>query len=280
MQARNLQTKLKTRRHLTHGRRGGVVYRKPRRAKGPRREAFTASPRRLFLIFLFLVAQLIFAGSELFNIRDISISGVSPITNEALLEQARLGPDANYWSVSPDTIERRLLSFHELRTVDVERVFPGMVSIRVAQRHPRYQVAMTAAKPEWFQADADGVILGKATADSKFPRIMVDQPVVQGARLPRESAFAVRESVRWLHTLLPGKPISYHVDANYEVTIKTLYRGVTLSIKVGQMERMEYKAGVLKALAGQFKSQKGQFELVDLRYATPVVRLKAEKKPE
>ncbi len=278
MPARKLQTKLKTRRHLTQRRRGGLVYKKSRRQpSNKRREVPTPNPRRVFLFSLFVLAQLIFLGSELFDIRDITVSGQTSISRADLLEQAGLSEQARFWSVSPERMQTRLLQFHELKKAEVERVFPSLVTISVSQRSPRFQVAMTAQEPEWYESDPDGVVLQKAGSDSKLPRVMLDQPVVKGQRLTREGAFAVRESVRWLHGLIPGPPWFYHIDENYEVTAKTTFQGSALTVKVGQVERMAYKADVFKALLEKLKAQKHSVEMIDLRYATPVVRMRPEK---
>lgn len=272
--------KLKARAHGRHyqsSRSGSLSYRRPRRNARPAKARPRANSRRVFLISLFCLAQVLFFTSELFAIREVSISGATRLGDQAILEQAHIPAGSTFWTVSPSSLQNRLSHLHELAQAQVSFNFPGHLNIAVEERQARYRVAMTAAEPKWLVCDVEGVVLNLPKAPRDLPRILIDAPVIEAARLDAETIFAINESVRWLRGAFQQRPWFYQLDKRQQITVKVPINGRPLVVKVGQVERMDYKVSVLKLLLEKLASEKKTATLIDLRYSSPVVKLEEKK---
>lgn len=229
--------------------------------------------RRIFLCLLFLLAQGVFFTSELFTIHDVSVTGLRHLHREAILTEGGLREGISLWAVTPKSVERRLNTLHQVEQASVSFEVPGRVDVVVQERPARYLAAMMAAKPTWFEIDREGVVLRPAGKGNKLPRLLVEQAVIEGTRIDPVMVATGREAVAWVEGILPDHSWFYQVDRRYGVTVKSTVQGTPLTIKLGQMERMEYKMSVLKALLARQKNPKEKATAIDLRYASPVIKL-------
>lgn len=282
MQARKYQSLQKGyRSYHAHATRGALTLRRPRRSvKAPKpRPRSKHGARRLFLVALFLLAQAIFINSDLFLIHTVTIEGQQSLSEDYIREQLALPEQAKYWSTSLSNLHLRLSKVHQLAESEVKFVFPGRLEVDVVERQPTYRVAMLEAAPTYYDMDEAGMVLGKSSVDrsGELPKILVETPIHEGLSVSREMSFAVNESVRWLSGVFQPAPWFYTVDADHQVSLKTTFRGSTLTVKVGQIERMDYKVQVLELLLKKLVKQNKSAEEIDLRYSTPVVKLREVK---
>lgn len=229
--------------------------------------------RRVFLCLLFLLAQMVFFSSELFAVHDVSVTGLRHVNRDFVLAESGLQEGDSLWTLTPQSLERRIKALHQIEHASVSFEIPGRVGVAVQERPARYLAAMVEGKPRWFEIDREGVVLRPAPEGSKLPRLLLEQPVIEGSRVDPVMVATAREAVAWVEGLLPSHSWFYQVDRRYGVTVKSSIHGSPLTIKLGQMERMEYKMSVLKALLKRQKNPKERATAIDLRYASPVVKL-------
>lgn len=272
---RKLQPVVKTRTYAYRSRlkSAPVVSKRRSVARPPRVRRRRPLVRRWFLFLLFVLGQMVFFSSSLFTVHTIRVTGSKHVSRQAILEQSGLSRGMSLWALSPDLVQRRLASLYQLAQARVSFDFPGRVTIRVQERKPRYLVAMEGADSKWYEVGHDGMVLRPARGHHGLPRLVIDSAVIPGIRIDEAAIFAGREAAAWLSGVLPRKARFYQVDQRDAVSVKTTFEGVPVTIRLGQIERMDYKVRVLKAMLARLKKHRQRVSLIDLRFNSPVVRL-------
>ncbi|MDR6224795.1 cell division protein FtsQ/DivIB [Desmospora profundinema] len=90
----------------------------------------------LFILLFFLGTLIIlFLESPLGEIRDVRIKGNHMVTEEELLQLARLEKGSSYFHWDGGEAERRIAALPEVREAVVTKTFPGTVDIEVKESH-------------------------------------------------------------------------------------------------------------------------------------------------
>ncbi len=231
--------------------------------------------RQVFLALLFLLAQFVFIRGDLFKVQTVSVTGQKHISQKAILERCGLKSGEFLWTMSPHQVEMELSRLPQIRTSHVSYGLPGRVSIAITERQPVMQVATRGSRLEWFAVDEDGVILRSLpTGSNRLPRLVVDEPVLAGTHLDANTLWTVSKTVTQVGKVMPEAVWYYYVDDRGGVTIKTAVARTPLEVHLGPLERMDYKVRILGALLDKLSKEKQKVLSVDLRFASPVVKLR------
>ncbi len=229
-------------------------------------------------MLLFLVAQVLFLSSHLFRLQEVEVRGNTRLTRAAILRQAALPEGAYLWALSPRRITQRLQGLREVRSAAVSLALPGRVLLEVNERHP--VILVSGNRGTWFEADAEGVLLGPSSGPRPLPRLkLVTLEATQG-RIDPAPIRLVLKARQWLEPNLPAPPTAYMLDETGSVSVESRLLGTPVVIQVGPVQGMDYKMHVLRALIDRLKSEGRPVVVIDLRYSSPVVRpLKPEPVP-
>ncbi|MEW6279472.1 MAG: FtsQ-type POTRA domain-containing protein [Candidatus Eremiobacterota bacterium] len=271
---RRSRTSLTTRSGSHAGRRPGSRSRELRRS----REAIavpnhTGLLRKVFMVGLFLLAQGLFAFSELFHLHGIHVQGNRTVARNRILARARVEPGTPIWLVSPGALAERVSALHMVKGVQVAVRLPGRVEISVSERESAFVVVSRGVPGRYFSVDREGVLLSPVTLPSNLPILELDEPLVTGGRLSQGVIPIANEALAMLTPILPEPCSRLRIDRMEAVTAQTTCAGAPLTVKLGTLEHREYKKNLLKALVSRLAREKRTPELLDLRYTSPILKL-------
>ena len=126
------------------------------------------------LLLIFILISGIFAlSSEAFNLRDIRVSGCLHQNAKSLEDIIREEFPANVLRINLDMARQRLENETWVKRVEVHRVLPSSLVLRIEEREP---VVLMELGGSQMMADGEGVLLGAYTRE--FGKI--DSPIFRG----------------------------------------------------------------------------------------------------
>ena len=126
----------------------------------------------LLLVFI-LISGFFARSSDAFNLRDIRVSGCLHQNAKSLEDIIREEFPANILRIDLDEARRRLENETWVKRVEVHRVLPSSLVLRIEERKP---VALMELGGAQMMADGEGVLLG--TYKREFGKI--DSPIFRG----------------------------------------------------------------------------------------------------
>jgi cell division protein FtsQ len=96
------------------------------------------------------------AKIERFSIKKIDFDGNERVPDVLLLKASGLRYKSNILSVSLEDVKKKLEGISWIKSVIVQRKFPGTIYVRVAERIP---IAILQSKYKLYLVDSDGVVL-------------------------------------------------------------------------------------------------------------------------
>ncbi|PTM59217.1 cell division protein FtsQ/DivIB [Desmospora activa] len=124
------------------------------------------------LLFFTGVLILLFLKSPLGEIRDVQIKGNHMVTEEELLQLARLNEGSSYFHWDGEEAEERIAALSEVKEAAITKVFPGTVVIEVKESE---RVAFWMDGSDAYPVLANGKVLTNRTwSDS------LDKPLLKG----------------------------------------------------------------------------------------------------
>jgi cell division protein FtsQ len=216
--------------------------------------------RTLAALLLLFVAWVVFF-SPVLKVRTIDVVGARETSPEEVREVAALGDGLNILFLRTEEISQRVETLPWVESVDVDRMLPGTVRIRVKERSPALTLSLGAAR---WTIDAHGRVLSSGDAPGGRPvlagvAVGTVRPGVELQTIESTSALEVWRS-------LPGS-LKREVVAIFAPTIEritlTLEDGTL--VRYGAPERMAGKNEVLEALLERLRSEGSAATYVDVR---------------
>lgn len=242
----------------------------PRVATDPRfsrrRRAVEREQRRRLILrasAVGLVAVLLWAAffSPLLRVNEVKVVGAHRTQPDEVLAAAALGADENLLLLSTAEVADRVRELPWIRSVDVDRILPGTVRIKVSERKPTMVLSLGAAR---WTIDSTGRVLGSGAGDSRLPVLAGVQvaTVEPGVRLRTKEAQAALAVWR-------GLPKSVRRDV-VGLVAPTLER-ITLSlsdetlVRYGAPEDIHAKNEILMVLLRKVRAEGTQAAYIDVR---------------
>lgn len=241
----------------------------------------------LILFFIFILAQVIFFGSQYFTLKKVTVQGNKYIGNEELMAAANLELGVNAFLFPAKKAEARLKALPRIKSAKVKISLPSCVSIVVVERTPFLMVTNDSSDTTWYGADDEGVVIEKNPVEKMkdLPILIVGRDIKVGDRIPPEyltiysgllsKMFAEEvEQISWVR-IDPEEGLSYNysdIDGNDRV------------VRLGDLSGIDQKFRILRKyieLEGKKDvNDREQIEMIDLAHDPPVVKLKSniEKK--
>lgn len=243
-----------------------------RRQKAIARSRRRRTIGRTLAVLLLLCAAWIVFFSPVLKVRAVEVVGAHQTQSEEVREAAALGDGENILFVRTEEISRRVETLPWVESVDVDRMLPGTVRIRVKERSPALTLSLGAAR---WTIDAHGRVLSSGDAPGGRPVLagVAVGTVRPGVELQTVEATAALEVWRSLTGSLKREVVAIFAPTIERITL-TLEDGTL--VRYGAPERMAGKNAVLQALLGRLRSEGSAATYVDVRVpAHPAVSMDA-----
>ncbi|MEO3763576.1 FtsQ-type POTRA domain-containing protein [Streptomyces sp. B8F3] len=239
---------------------GGAGPGSPPAARRPagRRGRWLRLPSRRVLIAVLLAVVVLggfsawaLYGSNWLRVERVTVSGTDVLSADEVLDAARISEDVPMVTVDTGAVEARLAAeLPRIGAVDVDRVWPHRITVKVTERQP----AVLLRKGESFvEVDDEGVRFATVrTPPEKVP--IVEMQVADSPSLDRFGRQRLRESAVGV-----AGALSQSVRRDTRTILVRSYDSVTLELSGGRTvlwgsaERGEAKS---KALAAVMKAER------------------------
>ncbi len=267
------------RRHLRRNV-GTLTYRRNRKKsrKAPvAREIQVTRHRQLFLIFLFVVSQFFFLQSSMFVVNDVAVQSGDKVDEASVLKAMGISPGARYWEISPESLQADVQELNGVESAKVDVLFPGRVSVNVAERKPLFTVSSLARTKQVYNVDREGVVISKGAAPAGSLRVVLDRDIKVGGRLSANELEVCEYLRGHIRPGLKARLDSVRFDDEGGMTLRVAYKAGKIPIRLGRPEKLSYKLFLLEELLASLKAEGAEVVSVDLRFSTPIVRQPYQK---
>ncbi len=156
------------------------------------------------------------SGLEVFAVREVEVTGIKILTEEAVVGRLALGSFASVWG-DAEVWRERIIADPMVRTVDIRRRIPSGLLIQVEERTP---IAL-AGTPLLEAVDAEGYRL---PIDPTLYRL--DLPIISSKQRVPEDAVLLPEDIRALATEVEHLTATHQEFARQISTIRWHSDGV------------------------------------------------------
>jgi cell division protein FtsQ len=232
-----------------------------RRRRAVEREQRRRLIIRVSAVGIFLVLLWAAFFSPLLHVNEVKVVGAERTDADDVLSAAALDPEENILLLSTSEVADRVRELPWVRSVDVDRMLPGTVRIKVTERRPAMVLSLGAAR---WTIDSTGRVLGSGAADRRLPvlagvQVVTVEPKVRLRTKEAQAALAV-----WR-----GLPRSVRRDV-VGIVAPTLER-ITLSlrdetlVRYGAPEEVAAKNEVLAVLLKRVRTEGIEAAYIDVR---------------
>jgi len=178
-----------------HGKRISAAKRDERekRQKVVRAKRIGAALAAVALVVAAVWGVIALGDAPIFDLKSVTVSGASRLSQEQVLEIARVPMGTSLFKVRTDEIAKRLESQPWIASVELDRDFPSTLHVAVEERQPA-AVADAGGTELWVVA-TDGVWLGKRSEDESDTLVVRDvsglKPVAGRKSASKELANAI-----------------------------------------------------------------------------------------
>lgn len=212
----------------------------------------------IFVMILILIAGIstYLLTSPSFNIQEISIKGNKQLSNQQIMELAKLKIGDNIFSKLGIVTKVRLKQNGYIENAKINKIYPNRIEIEVKERQKQFQIKLEAGG--YIYIDEQGYILEYGTDKIEVPTI-IGMDIVQADietmhRLGEkdlekmENVLQIREQSRKIE--IADKITQYQVKNEYIVNLEN--DGITINLGdcTNLKDRMYYVNGILKKEAG------------------------------
>lgn len=235
-----------------------------------RRQAVARSKRKRTLVGTGIVVALgavVWAmfWSPLLHVRSFKVLGAERTEQTAVIDALGLaGQRRNLLLISTGELTARIEELPWVARATVERVLPGTVKVRVAEREPAFILAIDSAR---WTIDSDGTVLTVGKAERKLPVLTGVEVghVEPGDVLKTPEATDALEAYSALPRAMRKRVVSIFAPTSELISFR-MTEGP--EIRYGAARQMSAKATVLKALLKRLKKEGRTPSYVDVRVPT------------
>ncbi len=235
-----------------------------------------SSRRKMFLLSIFLLSQIIFLTSSSFLLNSIEIKGLDRINGKEVEQHCKPPFGHLIWFTKTDSINQRILSIPWIKESKIKKIYPNKLSISLSERELVLVEANLKNPNKWYGIDSDGYILTEM--DSKkinnFPKIVTNEEIILHSRVNKLHI----KSILLVNSIISKenkKNIKYYkIDEGGYISFIYDTGKRTFEVKIGEAEDAPEKMKIFDAMKEQMGSQINYLEYIDLRYSEPVVKLR------
>ncbi|MCR4784288.1 MAG: cell division protein FtsQ/DivIB [bacterium] len=235
--------------------------------------------RKLSLVALFCIAQVIFFLSPIFKINQIRVDGNKFLNSEELIQSSPFRTGMYYWALLFSC--RNFIDDPAIVSSGVRLEPHGVLVIKVVERVPVVLVYSEQSNVRWLLVDREGRILAEERPkDGEYPRLKVDFDVPLRGCMDSALIGVVLKAAPQVEKALKIKPLYYDVDSMQSITVHLNFIGSEAMIKLGTLENLSVKLDIVRTLMEKLEAKKQKVELIDVRYPQAVIKPAAKNSPK
>jgi cell division septal protein FtsQ len=252
------------------------VMRKPaEKSQKGKRYRTVPSAKKVFLIGIFVIAQVIFLSSDFFKLRTVEVTGSERISQEEFMKTIKVPWGSNIAFLSLEPFRSRLEKMLWVKGVQVKKIYPGGLKIQVKERNPVICAASAGDMETWYSIDEEGVVLGLLSQDSKaeLPHLVMSQDMKVGGKIEGAKVGTILTFLTYLSPETNRSIKDYMIEGDSQLSFRYLCGEKLIGVKLGKLENIEEKMGVFQKILNQMEGKTKNLEYIDLRYTEPVVKM-------
>lgn len=238
-------------------------------------------PRKIFLIIIFTIAQLIFFISPAFKISSIVVLGCDKNVGNEVRSKVSSYYDKHLLIVNTRGIKENLITIHKIKNIDVTKKLPSSIYINITQRNPILQIKTAGLNQLVFLCDDEGVILEQTEKPNDLlPIITLQDKILIGKKIPSERIKAGLSVFNTKNNNINNLIKEVTIDENNNLTLEVQYKKDTFIVKIGKTEDINEKYKILENILQTFDTQGKGYEYIDLRFKEPAIKLESNGAPK
>lgn len=242
-----------------------------RRKKTPSRKI---NNNILFVISIFIAAQVLFLSSSIFQIKSIDIVGESVYQSQILRS---LNPlvGRHFFLLRLNEIKSQFKDVFWIKDVSISYSFPGKLKITVNRKAPQAYVSSCKNKNLWYEVSRDGSVMRQAgDIKNNLLKIVLDGDVAEGLKVD----YGTLADAQKIYNILPAplkRKLNYIIiDSSGEYGLNGDFLGYGLDVKIGDIQNLDYKLNLFTHLLNKTHGFGRKILYLDLRYEQPVIKVK------
>lgn len=252
-------------------------------AKKIRIPSFSANPRKIFVLFLFITAQFIFLFSDSFRLKAVEITGINNIKGDDVVSSCAIPWGEYLWRVNASSIHDRLVLLNWVKSSKVTKSFPSSIHIEISERQPVIAMADRKEKRKWYGVDSDGCVLLALTDNEAkaFPKLLTDEKIILNSLTDKNRINGLLNFSKLMPSDIRSKISFYSIDQGGYISFVYSAGQKDFEVRFGNIfndddsqvsNEISEKMNILAAMLAQLKNRISMIDYIDLRYAEPVVK--------
>ncbi|MFH1452853.1 MAG: FtsQ-type POTRA domain-containing protein [Armatimonadota bacterium] len=227
----------------------------------------------LFIISIFIIAQLLFFTSPIFHIESIDIVGDPRIMQSNMLESLNAIKGKHLFLIKLKEIRSSFQSIVWIKDIAVSYKFPGKLKIYIKNKKP-YAYVRTEGKKQWYGITSEGDVMHKVGKPEGILKIVLDSSVAESSKIDSVTLTNSRKIYQSLPDKFRDKLNYIRVNSLDEYSLNGGFIGYNTDIKVGNLEDLDYKINLLSHILDKTVDLDKEILYIDLRYEQPVIKVK------
>ena len=230
--------------------------------------------RKVFLILIFLLAQLMFFYSDFFKLKEIRVYGNNRVSAEEIIKTANIPVDRNIVTLPLGDSKKRLEGIHWLKDTNLRWSVPGQVAIYVEERIPAMLASNLKKPSDWYVCDDQGMVLYKAKPHElgRFAKMVIEEDIEIGKAVTPDKVLTIKDINSQLSDELRKNVRYYFVDERLEITLFFQEEEKKYKIKFGKIRDVQQKLKTMNAILDLVKEKGVKVEYIDVRFREPILK--------
>ena len=233
-------------------------------------------PRKIFILFIFIISQIIFLCSQSFLLNCVEIKGLERIDGKDIKDKCQPPFGHLIWFTNTNLMNENILSMPWIKESKIKKVYPNKLLISISERKLVLAEANEDEPNKWYGVDSEGYILAEIDLKKakKYPKLMVNKKIILNSKSSKLNINSVL-NVDSIISKNDKKNIKYYkIDEGGYISFVYDTGKRTFEVKIGEPENASEKMQIFSAMREQMGNQINYLEYIDLRYSEPVVKLR------
>lgn len=248
-----------------------MIKRKRRKIKSERR---SHGNNKWFILSIFIIAQMIFLTSSLFQLKSIDIIGDNSFAQSNIFQGVNGLIGKNIFMIKLNDIKSQFKNSIWIKDISIAYSFPGKLKIILNKKKPVALVSGAGFKDRWYEVTSEGNVLGINQKPSELLKIVIDEEVKTESKINIEKILNAQKIYKALPDNVKGKLNYIFIDSILEYSLNGDFVGYSIDVKLGDMKNLDYKINLLMPIFNKLESLKTDVACIDLRYSQPIVKVK------
>lgn len=251
-----------------------MAKRKTRRPATTKKRTAPDKNNKLAIVFIFIIAQVIFFGSSLFQLKAVDISGDDGMSKSEIARNMNSMLGKNIFSINLSDIKKSLKDNFRIKDITISYSFPGKLKIIVKNKKPQAVVCNDRDKV-WHEMSQDGDILnvcGDPNGSPRLIKVAVTSPVKPGLKIDTIKISEAKKIINCLPESVKNNTDYILINSSDEFILNGKFLNKNLEINLGEPVNLEYKMKLLTNILDKAAALQLKVSNIDLRYEQPVIK--------